>query len=526
MMPSPLRVRKNPGALLVLALCVCAITTNTLASADPQSLIERGWVRYSDFGAKGDGKTDDVRPLAAAHAFANEHGLPVMADDGATYYIGGGEVTVEIRTDTDFGEAAFIIDDTDVQNRNAPVFSVASALESVPLEGFSTLRKNQRRIDVPVPGPGLITVTDSTVRRFIRFGLNPNKGVPQTDIFLVNKEGVVNPQTPIVWHFDEVTEARFLPMDETTLTITGGKFTTLANREESNYTYYHRGLSITRSNVIVDGVEHRVTGEGDTGAPYNGFINISNCAHVTIKNAVLTGRKVYETIGRASLPVPMGSYDITVNRALNVTFEDCTQTNDIHDPTYWGIMGSNFCKNLVYDRCTLSRFDAHMGVANATIRNSTLGHQGINTIGSGTFVLENSTVTSRSLINLREDYGSTWEGEFIIRDCVFVPTTLKNGRATVISGANNGQHDFGYSCTMPERITIENLRIEDPDAPENYQGPTIFADFNPEMRDDRYFEKYPYIVTKEVVLMNVEATSTRRLRISNNDYMFRRTVIR
>ena len=344
MMPSPLRVRKNPGALLVLALCVCAITTNTLASADPQSLIERGWVRYSDFGAKGDGKTDDVRPLAAAHAFANEHGLPVKADDGATYYIGGGEVTVEIRTDTDFGEAAFIIDDTDVQNRNAPVFSVASALESVPREGVSTLRKNQRRIDVPVPGPGLITVTDSTVRRFIRFGRNPTKGVPQTDIFLVNKGGVVDPQTPIVWHFDEVTEARFLPIDETTLTITGGKFTTIANRAESNYTYYNRGLSITRSNVIVDGVEHRVTGEGDTGAPYNGFINISNCAHVTIKNAVLTGRKVYETIGRAGLPVSMGSYDITVNRALNVTFEDCTQTNDIHDPTYGASWGPTFAR--------------------------------------------------------------------------------------------------------------------------------------------------------------------------------------
>ena len=46
------------------------------------------------------------------------------------------------------------------------------------------------------------------------------------------------------------------------------------------------------------------------------------------------------------------------------------------------------------------------------------------------------------------------------------------------------------------------------------------------MTDDRLFEKYPYIVTKEVVLRNVEATSTRRLRICNNDYLFRSTVIR
>jgi hypothetical protein len=46
-------------------------------------------VRYSDFGARGDGITDDIDAIAAAHAYANQHGLPVKADDKATYYIGG-----------------------------------------------------------------------------------------------------------------------------------------------------------------------------------------------------------------------------------------------------------------------------------------------------------------------------------------------------------------------------------------------------------------------------------------------------
>ena len=90
-----------------------------------------GLVRYSDFGAKGDGKTDDIDAIAAAHAFANQHGLLVKADEGATYYIGGKERTAVIRTDTDFGTAAFIIDDTEVQNRNASVFMVSSSLQTV-----------------------------------------------------------------------------------------------------------------------------------------------------------------------------------------------------------------------------------------------------------------------------------------------------------------------------------------------------------------------------------------------------------
>src|SRR3546814_5418930 len=43
-----------------------------------------GWVQYSDFGAKGDGKTDDIDAIAATHAFANTHKLMVKADDKAT----------------------------------------------------------------------------------------------------------------------------------------------------------------------------------------------------------------------------------------------------------------------------------------------------------------------------------------------------------------------------------------------------------------------------------------------------------
>src|SRR3546814_251805 len=196
------------------------------------------------------------------------------------------------------------------------------------------------------------------------------------------------------------------------------RYSELANQAESKYTYYSRNMAIRRSHVTVDGLEHHVTGEGDHGAPYGGFIDVGNCAYVTVKNTVLTGRKTYTTIGSAGRPVSMGTYDISVNRALNVSFINCTQTNDINDPTYWGIMGSNFGKNLLYDGCTLSRFDAHQGVANATVRNSTLGHMGINAIGSGTFTITNSTIPGRSLINLRPDYGSTWHGELIIQHCV------------------------------------------------------------------------------------------------------------
>jgi hypothetical protein len=498
-----------------------AIIPQSISDEKLQGFINRGYLRYAEFGATGNGVTDDMPAIVAAHDYANEHGLSVKADEGAAYYIGGMDLTATIQTDTDFGAASFIIDDTDLENHRAQVFEVTSTLEPFTLEGITSLRRDQQNIGVSLPGPALIMVTDNSVRLFIRFGRNQNPGSPQTDIFMADEDGNVDMNGPIIRDFNQISDIRALPVDEITLNITGGHFTTVANQAESRYTYHSRGMAIRRSNVVVDGLEHHVVGEGDHGAPYSGFINISECANVTISNTILTGRKTYETIGSAGLPVSMGSYDISVNRAINVSFINCSQTNDINDTTYWGIMGSNYSKNLVYDHCTFSRFDAHMGVANATIRNSTLGHQGINAIGSGTFLLENSRVYGRSLINLRQDYGSTWEGELVIRNTVFVPFAGRTAIASLIGGHNSGQHDFGYTAYMPHRITIENLHIDDSNHPDGYPGPAIFANFNPERSDESHHEPFPIAVTEEVVLRNVTTTSGKPLRVSDNLFMFR-----
>lgn len=485
-----------------------------------------GEVSYSGFGAKGDGITDDIDAIAATHAYANAYGLRVKADDGATYYISGKKRTVIIRTDTDFGNAAFMIDDTEAEDYNAPVFMVSSVLRPFKPEGITTLRKNQENLGMSLPGPCLITVTNTNIKQYIRLGLNQNNGSPQTDIFMADKDGHIDMNAPIIWDFSQITDIIAQPVDENTLNIRGGRFTTIANKAESKYTYYSRNIAVRRSNVIIDGLQHFITGEGDQGAPYGGFLHIGECAYVTVKNTVLTGHRTYTTIGAAGKPVSMGTYDLLVNRALNVSFINCSQTNDINDTRYWGILGSNFSKNLLYDGCVLSRFDAHQGVANATIRNSTLGHMGINAIGSGVFTVENSTVLARSFINLRSDYGSTWQGELIIRNCVFRPANGKPASASLINGSYSGLHDFGYTCYMPERITIENLKIDDSHHPEDYRGPAVFADFNPDMKDESYQEKFPYIKTREVILKNVTTASRKPLRVSNNGFMFREVKVR
>ena len=516
-------MKKLDTLVTTIALCLFAAPA-LLFSAEPSkegANDKMDVVRYEKFGAQGDGVTDDIDAIAKAHAFANEHGLPVRADDGATYYIGGKDKSAIIQTDTNWGTAKFIVDDTNVANRRTNIFTVRSTLKSFKPQGITSLKRNQAKIPISLPDTCLITVTDSHVKRYIRYGANQNKGHSQTDVFIADKDGNVDMDAPIIWDFDQITKITALPLDKKLLTIKGGRFTTKANAAESKYTYYGRGIAIRRANVVVEGLEHYIVGEGDHGAPYGGFINVGSCAYVTVRDCVLTGHKTYRTIGSAGRPVSMGTYDISLNRAQNVTFINCKQTNDIKDGRYWGIMASNYCKNLVLDKCAFSRFDAHQGVANATVRNSTLGHVGINAIGSGTFTVENCTIYGRHLINLRSDYGSTWEGNFIIRNCVFVPACGRPVRASLFSGRNSGQHNFGYTCYMPEKITIENLRIDDSNHPQNYRGPAIFGNFNSKYTTASYKEKYPYVKTKEVVLKNVTTASGKPLRLSDNPVMFK-----
>ena len=296
---------------------------------------ERRYVSYSEYGAIGDGIADDFGAIINAHAAANEAGLPVKAEAGSTYYIGASTQTAQVRTDTDWRDAKFIIDDSKlaVDNRNSHVFNISSKLPSSRITTVATFKKNQEKLDLSLPQDTFMIAIDDQTRRHIRYGANQNSGAPQTDVFVVDKNGNVDKTTPIIWDYDNVTSMTAYPIDPETLTVKGGHFTTIANQAESRYTYYARGLGVTRSNVVIDGVYHIITGELDHGAPYRGFIDISNCTNVTVQNSVFSGHKTYSTIGAAGVPVTMGTYDLNVNRANYVTFNNCKQTNDIHDTT-------------------------------------------------------------------------------------------------------------------------------------------------------------------------------------------------
>jgi len=471
------------------------------------------FVIYEDFGAVGDGKADDFEAIVKTHEYANENGLSVFANETATYYIGGANKTAIIKTDTDWSTARFIIDDTNVEKIGAWVFNIAPSESSYSItDKVSPLKIDATNIGTTLSAKSLVVLTDSNVKRYIRKGANQNSGSNQSDVILVDKSGNISPDTPLIWDFDAITGATVYPIDTETLTVKGGRFTTIANCAPSEYTYYARGIQVRRSNTVIDGIYHDVINEGKTGAPYSAFVSLSCCADVTVKNGTFTGHKKYSTIGSAGTSVSMGTYDIGAATAVNASFINCKQTNDITDGDYWGIAGTNYCKNLMYDGCAFSRFDAHQGVLNATIKNSVLGHHGIKLIGMGTALIENTTVLSDSFVDLRSDYGSTWNGELIIRNCKFYPTGISNN---IVNAENSEDHNFGYTCYLPQRIEIDGFFVH------SIGMNFIFPMVNSKHITDSYNAAYPVVPPQEITVNNFSDLLFGQLCVSMNKAIFK-----
>lgn len=477
--------------------------------------MEKKYVCYEDFGAKGDGVHDDMPAIVAAHNYANEQGLPVRATDGACYYIGGGALTATIKTSTDFGKAKFTIDDRELENINVQCFNVASDFENFTPD-IKELRKGQTKLDFPHEGHVFVKLTTDTGNVYIRKGLNKNGGSAPSDSFIVDPDG--NILNGISWDYPRVTSAVARCVDDEPIVISGGIFTTIANRCPSKYTYHARGFSITRSHVVVKELTHYVEGELDHGAPYTGFLSVGQCYDVTLRDCLLTPHKTYYT--ESQIPgqmVGMGTYDLGFGFSIGVKLINIKQTIDILNTSYWGLMGSNFCKDMLLENCTISRFDAHCGVTGLVVRGCELGFAGFNLIGFNDCLIEDTTIHANSFINLRADYGSFFDGNVTIRNCKLV--TRHAGSACVIAGQNEGDHDFGYKCMMPHKISVDGLTIDDATlAPESTVS--FFNDYDKTYTPDKPF---PYGTPEELRLKGVTVLSGRKLALAPNPAEFENT---
>jgi hypothetical protein len=463
--------------------------------AKKPSILARGYVKYSDFGATGDGIVNDFLAIIDAHNFANSYNLPVRADANAVYFIGDpptqqnaeGAYVVKhphgasIKTDTDWNGAKFIIDDTCVavtfgvgrnSPHNSPIFTVAPTVDAVDIlphlpvaaSGNKQLGAGQARLDfvagLNLENGAMIVITDgtATVTRKM-FGSNKaaHEPKPKQDVIVVDKNGYVDKDTPILWDFNNITELTAYPFENQTLNISGGNFSRLARRENLD-TFFFRGINVRRNNVVIDGLAHSIYQPLDDITPSrhhysacDGIVMITNTSNVTLKNSQLSGTR--------------NGYDFSVYLASHIYVENVHQKNCHIDRNFWGIMGANDVKNIFFDNVTFSRFDIHRQVHNATVINSDLGWAGIPVTGGGTLYIENTVVRHPNVfIDLREDWGSSWNGNVYIKNCTWIPSGGNaKGNLYIFQINNNGKFNFGYPTYMPRKIEIDGLKIVNED---------------------------------------------------------------
>ncbi len=477
-------------------------------------------VYYEDFGAVGNGRTNDYQAFYDAHAFANEGGQTVKGKAGRIYCLADPTVTADgvtevraipIKTNVDWTGCEIIIDDTRIDARTeagliasrSAVFAVLPENPTVTIRDSAKLTAlgkigytyNTEKIDLGLGYPAMLIVYNENRTVYRRYGASySGEGLAQYELIVIDKDGNIDTGTPFMFDYDEITRIDIVRIDDAPITIKGGKVTSVATAADAKIQvdgrdnvlgYYSRGLSISRSNVTVDGLEHYITGEvtleelggGKEGAHYAGFYGISRASDITLKNCVMTARRNYGL---------SGTYEFKVDSSNNITLLGCVQSNfwidadgnasesdtgrtSMSEMTIpntakkieycWGLACTDFSKNISYIDSRLSRFDAHTGIYNASIINSEV--QAIEITGKGTFTMKDSKWYSpgpnnvrNSLIGLRGDYGSTWSGKIIIdsvtayvaEDDFYV---LRHGYAN---------WEFGYSCHMPA-LEITDLML-------------------------------------------------------------------
>ena len=409
-------------------------------------------IDYETFGAVGDGETDDYTAIKLAHEYANEHNLKVVGAPEKTYYVKDFTSPIPIKTDVDWNNCHFIIDDSDNPSTSA-LFEVQYDNAKLDLTNvISTLSKDQTKCNLVGYGNLICKFVNSNKKDFIRTGSGADSGSNRTEYTRIDDKG--NILDGIYFPFEAITSIEAYKLDKHEITIKNATFTTVCNEISSN-NYYNRGINVTRSNVTFKNITHLLDNETETMSPYNGIFYITFSSNVKLIDCYLSGHKTVTYDGNQ-----IGSYDVNMSGCIDCTLQNVQQVNSITDDSLWSIHGSNYCKNLTFNNCKLSNIDAHRGIKNLYINDCVVGGKRIGFCGWGEVIINNTKVLSATFCRLRNDYGSWFDGDIIINNCTSASGNSNYSTYYILSIEDTDiEHDYGYEPFIPN-LEVKNFTFE------------------------------------------------------------------
>lgn len=341
-----------------------------------------------------------------------------------------------------------------------------------------------------------VVITNNN-KQFIRSGGNANEGDWQHETFIIDSQNGDLMQK-LQWTYDDIRLIHIFPISNKTIKIQNATFTTKTNNMVYNFeykrlSYSNRNLRVFYTgNIEINNINHALDEEAHAEVShypyvdnkdynelfknsnqYDGFINLQYSSYIKLNNIKLSSHTAppyikYQNNSYVRIGTH-GTYDLKINNSSNIFINNlsyyCTEgksdsecyNDNMNNSKKWGISGTNYIKNLFIKNSTLNRVDSHCGVYNLMIEDSTIGDKGFALIGKGIFYSNNVTINGANyLVTLRNDYGSTFDGNIIMDN-----TTLNTGTEesiSLIQSNNNGSHYYGYNSYFPN-VYINNATI-------------------------------------------------------------------
>lgn len=493
---------------------------NEYSNIEPHIDAETGvkYVTYEDFETGSSETEDCYQKIKEAHEYANLNNYEVRATSKVynIYKLNDTE-PILIKTNTNWNNAKFIIHDENIKDFKAkdyPIFKIASndankiITDQNVLKEIKLNRNTNKLKALAGYGDCICIAYNENKIQYIRYKYE-NSGISQRDIFKIDNDG--NILNDIQWNFDEVTKIMLIPIPKEQIVVENGIFqTNLPNDPYEQETgYFNRNIVCNRSNTMIKNIKHTVNNNDYIGGPYFGFIRLSYVTDIELIDCELFSHK-YKS---------KSSYDLILEYTVNTNIEN-VKSNDIEDSSRWGITGTNYTKDIIYKNCELNRIDAHSGVHNLTIEDSIVGIKGITVVGSGKLNINNVTTLSPStLVYLRDDYGSTWNGTINIKNCNMAKAINPQIVTFYTNYDNNNQlHNYGYDLYLPN-ITIDGLKINDNNnINTKYPDICIFDNNATKTGIDNGDVRNNYILPRNINIKNYQTTSGRKIKLFSTKF--------
>jgi len=357
-------------------------------------------VSVKDFGAVGDGVTDDTEKIRAAHVAANLIGATVS-------YRGLNSVAIEadaqipVKTSVEFYGCSLVLlnginvtpsfstfNTTYVVTDDAcPLVSVTGAVAASDLKaGSYTPTKGL------FDGPGYASLTCA-------FAI-PNRAETGTQnykqTFKVNREGrVSNPLSVDLQAQAASITVNYRKASADRLTINGLTVTETGWNNQRVFYIQRCNVSILNTTIL-----YTTAGTYDN---IDNLIRVEDSSDVLIDNFITTGRPVTATVGSYALALE-GAADIFVSRMNAITG--------------WGCMGNNHVNGLYVTESVVNRIESHNGAHNLFVSNCDLHEIGVVYGWGGGVIQVSNCRLHQAAVATREDYSGQFFGSILVSDCV------------------------------------------------------------------------------------------------------------